>query len=102
MFAIGCTDKTNSLGVVAVTCYYPAFRAQVGTSFTAFRYQTGGCRRAPQVCLSNQLRDILEADRVRIAQGKTPLYLLSQYTYGLNSELKAFRAGALSFALPVT
>lgn len=75
---------------------------QVGTSFTAFRYQPGGCRRAPQVCLSGQLRDILEADRVRIAQGKTPLYLVSQYTYGLSSELKAFRAGALSFALPVT
>lgn len=42
--------------------------AQVGTSFTAFRYQPGGCRRAPQVCLSNQLRDLLEADRARIAQ----------------------------------
>jgi hypothetical protein len=54
------------------------------------------------VCLSNQLRDLLDADRARIGRGLSPLYLVSQYTFGLNSELKAFRAGALSFALPVT
>lgn len=55
-----------------------------------------------QVCLTNQIRDLLEADRVRIAGGGSPLYLVSQYTYGLAGELKAFKAGALSFALPVT
>jgi hypothetical protein len=43
-----------------------------------------------QVCLSNQLRDILEADRARIAQGRAPLYLVSQYTHGLNSSMRTF------------
>lgn len=93
-----------SLSYYATTSHVSLFLSylQVGTSFTAFRYQPGACRRAPQVCLTNQLRDLLEADRARITQGRSPLYLVSQYTYGLNSELKAFRAGALSFALPVT
>jgi hypothetical protein len=30
-----------------------------------------------------------------------PQYLVSRYTYGLASELKAFTGGPLSFALPV-
>lgn len=55
-----------------------------------------------QVCLSNQLKDILEADQARIASGRVPLYLVSQYTHGLASELKAFTGGMLSFALPVS
>lgn len=55
-----------------------------------------------QVCLSNQLKDILTADQARIAQGKVPLYLVSQYTYGLSSQLKTFSGGPLAFALPVT
>eukprot|EP00879_Flechtneria_rotunda_P030746 GHRR01033419.1.p1 GENE.GHRR01033419.1~~GHRR01033419.1.p1 ORF type:complete len:158 (+),score=40.91 GHRR01033419.1:1102-1575(+) len=75
---------------------------KVGTSFTAFRYQAAGCKRAPQVCLFNQLRDILQADQARIAAGRVPLYLVSQYTYGLESQLKAFTGGPLSFVLPVT
>ncbi|WIA16742.1 hypothetical protein OEZ85_013396 [Tetradesmus obliquus] len=75
---------------------------KVGTSFTAFRYQTGACVRAPQVCLSNQLKDILEADFARIRSGKAPLYLVSQYSYGLNSSMRAFAGGPLLFALPVT
>eukprot|EP00775_Hariotina_reticulata_P002496 gene2496-2799_t len=74
---------------------------KVGTSFSAFRYQTVGCRRAPQVCLSNQLRDVLEADQARVAAGKVPLYLVTQYTNGLDSQLRAFTGGPLSFALPL-
>jgi hypothetical protein len=46
-----------------------------------------------QVCLSNQLKDILEADRARIASGRAPLYLVSQYTYGLNSSMRTFAGG---------
>ncbi|KAF6259714.1 dihydrouridine synthase-domain-containing protein [Scenedesmus sp. NREL 46B-D3] len=75
---------------------------KVGTSFTAFRYQPGACVRAPQVCLTNQLRDILEAERARIASGRAPLYLVSQYTHGLNSSMRTFAGGPLSFALPVS
>lgn len=47
-----------------------------------------------QVCLSNQLKDILEADFARIRSGKAPLYLVSQYSYGLNSSMRAFAGAA--------
>jgi hypothetical protein len=57
--------------------------------------------RQQQVCLSNQLKDVLEADRRRIAGGYVPLYLVSKYTYGLASELRTFDGGPLAFALPV-
>lgn len=76
-------------------------KRKVGTSFTAFRFQTGGCRRAPQVCLTNQLKDILAADQARIAAGRVPLYLVSQYTFGMDSQLRTFAGGPLAFALPV-
>ncbi|MEW5316239.1 MAG: hypothetical protein WDW38_007620 [Sanguina aurantia] len=74
----------------------------VGTSFSAFRYQASGCVRAPQVCLASQLKDLYAADLRRVAAGKVPLYLTTQYTQGALSELKAFNGGPLSFVLPVT
>jgi hypothetical protein len=49
-----------------------------------------------QVCLTNQLRDILEAERARIVSGRAPLYLVSQYTYGLNSSMRTFAGEACS------
>jgi hypothetical protein len=38
--------------------------------------------------LSNQLKDLHQSDLQRIAQGRTPQYLVSQYTYGLEGGLK--------------
>ncbi|KAF8065442.1 HAP2 [Scenedesmus sp. PABB004] len=115
---------------------------KVGTSFTAFRYQPGGCTRAPQarrarpraarratqqqaarrrhaawaptrpgappparllhqVCLGGQLKDLLAADVARVAAGRVPLYLVSQFTHGLAAGLRAAPGGPLSFALPL-
>ena len=37
-----------------------------------------------QTCLANQLKDLYARDQLRITDGKAPLYLLSQYTYGYN------------------
>ncbi len=40
--------------------------------------------------------------QARVATGKAPLYMVSQYAYGMSSSLRAFGGGPLSFALPVT
>jgi hypothetical protein len=56
--------------------------SKVGTSFSAFHSQPEACARAPQTCLRNQIKDFELSDKARIAAGKVPLYLLSQYTHG--------------------
>jgi hypothetical protein len=35
-----------------------------------------------QTCLGKQLKDLYDADKARIAGGKVPLYLVSQFTGG--------------------
>jgi hypothetical protein len=40
---------------------------QVGSSFSAFRYQPSGCVRPLQTCLANQLKDLLNSDKALIA-----------------------------------
>lgn len=54
-----------------------------------------------QTCLSNQLKDLYQSDLQRTSEGKVPLYLMSQYTYGLSSAMKRTGDGGISFALPV-
>jgi hypothetical protein len=54
-----------------------------------------------QTCLSNQLKDLYQSDMQRIVEGRVPLYLMSQYTYGLSSSMKRTGDGGISFALPV-
>lgn len=45
---------------------------------------------------------MLVAERERIKNGKVPLFLVSQFTSGLDSQLRSFgRSGPLAFALPV-
>ncbi|KAG2447311.1 hypothetical protein HYH02_007641 [Chlamydomonas schloesseri] len=75
---------------------------KVGTSFSAFRYQASGCGRAPQTCLSGQLKDLWEGDLARIADGRVPLYMVTKFTGGRDTTLQSFSGGPLSFALPVT
>nr|6DBS_A Chain A, Hapless 2 [Chlamydomonas reinhardtii]6DBS_B Chain B, Hapless 2 [Chlamydomonas reinhardtii]6DBS_C Chain C, Hapless 2 [Chlamydomonas reinhardtii] len=75
---------------------------KVGTGFSAFRYQPSGCGRAPQACLSGQLKDLWEADLARIADGRVPLYMITRFTGGSDTTLQSFSGGPLSFALPVT
>jgi hypothetical protein len=41
-----------------------------------------------QTCLGNQLKDLYNRDLQRIIDGKAPLYLLSQYTYGYNVNVR--------------
>ena len=76
---------------------------KVGTSFAAFRYQGGACRRSPGTCLTNQLKDLHVADQQRVRAGRAPLYLVSQYADGTASELRRWggAVGPLSFSLPV-
>nr|BAO57178.1 generative cell specific-1 [Gonium pectorale]BAO57179.1 generative cell specific-1 [Gonium pectorale] len=74
---------------------------KVGTAFSAFRHQPNGCGRAPQTCLSGQLKDLWEADLQRIATGRVPQYMVTQYTGGSDTTLSSFAGGPLSFALPV-
>eukprot|EP00877_Chromochloris_zofingiensis_P011445 jgi/Chrzof1/6554/Cz19g00260.t1 len=96
-------DKSNWMLVdTSLVSYDGQACDKVGTSFGAFRNQANGCKRAPQVCLTNQLKDLRTIDSNRIALGQVPLYLVAQYTYGTSSDLKAFDGGPLSFALPVT
>jgi hypothetical protein len=52
-----------------------------------------------QTCLSNQLKDLHQSDLQRIAQGRTPQYLVSQFTYGLQGGLKQAQVRAVSYTL---
>ncbi|GAX84272.1 hypothetical protein CEUSTIGMA_g11695.t1 [Chlamydomonas eustigma] len=74
---------------------------KVGTEFSAFFNQPDACYRAPQTCLSNQLKDLQQSDIARVQAGLVPLYMVAQFTDGDSSELQSFNSGPLSFALPV-
>lgn len=75
---------------------------RVGTGFSAFRNQAGGCGRAPGSCLRGQLADLLEADEARAAQGMAPLYSVKQFSHGASSGLsRAPGSGDVAFALPL-
>lgn len=52
---------------------------RVGTSFTAFRYQSGACERPVGACLANQIIDITKRDEQRVENGLAPLHKLSRY-----------------------
>ncbi|KXZ55774.1 hypothetical protein GPECTOR_2g1324 [Gonium pectorale] len=54
-----------------------------------------------KTCLSGQLKDLWEADLQRIATGRVPQYMVTQYTGGSDTTLSSFAGGPLSFALPV-
>lgn len=72
------------MGYLALTSTCP-YLFQVGTSFSAFRYQASGCARAPQACLAGQIRDLVEEDQRRVAEGKPPRSSITRYTYGSES-----------------
>lgn len=66
---------------------HPNGTPQVGTSFTAFRYQPNGCARAPGSCLRGQLKDLYEEDAARVGAGMAPLYSVRQYGHGLGGSI---------------
>lgn len=70
---------------------------KVGTSFTAFRFQTEGCSRPVGSCLSNQLLDLYDKDMNRSRDGLTPLHLLGRYSSV--PQIQAVRTCEASFTL---
>ncbi|KAK2964755.1 putative Hapless 2 protein [Blattamonas nauphoetae] len=52
---------------------------KIGTSFGAFYSQGSRCYNQVGTCLSNQIKDLIEADQKLIAAGKDPNYLSSKY-----------------------
>lgn len=77
---------------------------KVGTSFSAFRNQPNQCGVPQGACLANQLRDLHQADRARVAAGQAPQYLAAQYGVGsIRAALPgAPQPGSRRLAFPVT
>ncbi|GMH43713.1 hypothetical protein BSKO_11635 [Bryopsis sp. KO-2023] len=77
---------------------------RVGTSFTAFRYQSGACQKPVGSCLSNQLLDRYEKDLNRTRDGLTPLHLLGRYTGqpAIGKAPSTAGSGALILQFPIT
>ena len=74
---------------------------KVGVGFSAFRSQSSRCYRSPGACLRNQIADILEQERARVASGRHPLYLLSRYTSDGAARTLRSITGGVNLALPV-
>ena len=74
---------------------------KVGTAFTAFRFQAGGCGRVVGACLGSQIGQLAAADDARMKQGLDPLYYVARYLpKGANNTIRA-AGGQYSLALPV-
>lgn len=75
---------------------------KVGVGFSAFRAQPSRCYRDPGACLRNQITDILEAERDRLARGRQPLYLLSRYGDGAARTVRGDgAAGGVRLSVPL-
>eukprot|EP00210_Caulerpa_lentillifera_P005322 g5085.t1 len=76
---------------------------KVGTSFTAFRFQTDGCSRPVGTCLANQLQDKYDEDLDRASTGQTPVYLISRYSKSstISTGISASSAGNINLKFPV-
>lgn len=81
-------NKNTGLTKVRIDNIHYITFLQVGTAFTAFRYQDSSCYRAPGTCLTGQIKDLIDSDAQRVSTGKTPRYLLTRYTYGSDSTVR--------------
>ena len=73
---------------------------KIGTSFSAFRFQSSGCSRVVGSCLNNQIGQLVAADESRVKQGKDPLYFVARYFQGGKNTIKP-GSGRFSLQLPV-